>query len=337
MILRGRPPGLGNNSATTPYAHAVHFIGDTTTPSNCTITATAGDCFQLINGASAHIDGFKLISTSGSGVNVAYGAVVGIGHIEYGVCGQYHIKAGFGPGVHFDNSYTVSGGALSHMFVYSRGSIENQGGAITATMVGTPAFPSGVFAVQSGALIAANLLTISGNVNAASPAYALGPFGGDILVGGFGTDLNTLVPNAAAGTFSGNAGTVNGLNFPATFTALSATSTLGYATGAGGTVTQATSKATGVTLNKATGQITMNNAALAAGAVVSFTLTNSGIAATDTVAVNLKSGNATAATYRVHAEAPAAGSCIIVLTNISAGSLSEALVLNFNVFKGVNA
>ena len=54
----------------------------------------------------------------------------------------------------------------------------------------------------------------------------------------------------------------------------------------GGTVTQATNKTTGVTLNTESGQITMNNAALAAAAEVSFTVTNSEIAATDVVVVN---------------------------------------------------
>jgi hypothetical protein len=51
-----------------------------------------------------------------------------------------------------------------------------------------------------------------------------------------------------------------------------ATQGIGYATGAGGTVTQATSKSTAVTLNTVTGAITMNNAALAAATIVSFTL-----------------------------------------------------------------
>lgn len=113
------------------------------------------------------------------------------------------------------------------------------------------------------------------------------------------------------------------------------TSGIGYATGAGGAVTQATNKSTAVTLNKVSGQITTNNAALASVTTVFFTLTNSAIAATDTISINLKGGNATAATYSVRAEAIAAGSCIIVVKNDSGGSLSEALVLNFNVIKGV--
>lgn len=111
---------------------------------------------------------------------------------------------------------------------------------------------------------------------------------------------------------------------------------VGYGTGAGGTVTQATSKSTGVTLNKLTGQITMNNAALGAGAEVAFTLTNSQIAATDVVVPSIASGG-TSASYSVGVTATAAGSCEITLTNLSGGSLGEALVLNFVVLKGVAA
>src|SRR5262249_33804889 len=63
---------------------------------------------------------------------------------------------------------------------------------------------------------------------------------------------------------------------------------IGYQTGAGagGTVTQATSKSTGVTLNKITGAITMNAAALAAATSVTFTVTDSSVAATDAVVAN---------------------------------------------------
>ena len=56
---------------------------------------------------------------------------------------------------------------------------------------------------------------------------------------------------------------------------------LGYSTDAQGAVTQLTSKATGVTLNKSCGQITLNDAALAATTNVTFTLTNSLIGVKD--------------------------------------------------------
>lgn len=108
---------------------------------------------------------------------------------------------------------------------------------------------------------------------------------------------------------------------------------LGYTTGAGGTVTQATSKSTSVTLNKQSGQITMNNAALAAGTIVGFTLNNSLIAANDVVIVNIVSG-ATSSSYRTQVAALAAGSCRIELENKSGGTLSEAVVLNFAIVRG---
>ena len=67
------------------------------------------------------------------------------------------------------------------------------------------------------------------------------------------------------------------------FTTCFITDQLGYATGAQGTVTQATDKGTAVTLNKSMGRITMNNAALAGNTAVTFTLNNNLISANDTI------------------------------------------------------
>lgn len=103
---------------------------------------------------------------------------------------------------------------------------------------------------------------------------------------------------------------------------------LGYTTDAQGTVTQATSKSTGVTLNKSAGQITLNNAALASVTNVTFTLTNSFISANDVLILNVGSG-ATAGAYNCWVSGLSAGAATITLRNISGGSLSEAVVINF--------
>lgn len=129
---------------------------------------------------------------------------------------------------------------------------------------------------------------------------------------------------------------VNGVTKTLGLTSVSPTVGVGYGTGAGSTVTQATSKSTGVTLNNVCGSITMHAASLAANSVVSFTLTNSNIAATDVVNVIIKSG-ATADSYIVNAESPGAGTCKIVLRNMTAGALAEAVVITFIVFKAVSA
>lgn len=116
------------------------------------------------------------------------------------------------------------------------------------------------------------------------------------------------------------------------FTSTSPTLGIGYAVGAGGTVTQATNKATTVVLNTVAGAITMNNAALASDTIVSFTLTDSAIGATDVLVLNHISGG-TVGSYTLNAQA-AAGSATINVANRTAGSLSEAVVIQFVVIKG---
>jgi hypothetical protein len=105
---------------------------------------------------------------------------------------------------------------------------------------------------------------------------------------------------------------------------------LGYTSEASGAVTQLTSKSTGVTLNKSSGQITMNNASLANVTNVSFTLTNNTIGLNDVVVLSVASG-ATAGGYNCWISGKATGSCTITLRNLSGGSLAEAVVINFAV------
>ena len=108
--------------------------------------------------------------------------------------------------------------------------------------------------------------------------------------------------------------------------------------GTGGTVTQATSRTTGVTLNKLSGQITLfASTAISGHASNEFTLTNSYIDATDVVHVCFASG-LTGASYGVTVTAVSAGSCKITVSNFSNISTpSDTPVLNFVVIKGVNA
>lgn len=122
----------------------------------------------------------------------------------------------------------------------------------------------------------------------------------------------------------------------ATSLTASGTAGIGYTTGAGGTVTQATSKSTGVTLSTPSGQITMSNAALNAGVEVTFTVTNTVIAAPDVVVANHSSGG-TSGAYLVGVSAVAAGSFALTVSNASAANLSEAIVLSFVVIKGASS
>ena len=117
------------------------------------------------------------------------------------------------------------------------------------------------------------------------------------------------------------------------FITVFASEQMGYAAGAQGTVTQATDKSTGVTLNKSAGRITMNAASLAANTAVSFTLTNSLISTNDAIIVNV-SGGGTAAAYTTYVSSMAAGSAVLTLRNLTAGALAEAVILNFAIIHG---
>ena len=114
-----------------------------------------------------------------------------------------------------------------------------------------------------------------------------------------------------------------------------ATTTLGYTTGSGGTVSQGTNKGTTVVLNKATGQITLNGAALAANTGVTFALTNSTIVANDILVFNHVSGG-TIGAYNFNAVA-GSGTATVTVRNITGGSLSEAPVISFAVIKAVTS
>ena len=179
------------------------------------------------------------------------------------------------------------------------------------------------------------------------------PVGGELLFWAASTTLwyssvNSVVNvSNATGTLpvarggSGQTTTCASLTVANSFTGsgavlIAGSGNLGFATGSGGAVTQITSKATGVTLNKSNGQITMNNAALAAGATVSFALTNSFITANDIVLAYYGSGG-TASSYRVETQNPGAGAVNIRVTNISGGSLSEPVVIIFAIIKAVAA
>lgn len=116
-----------------------------------------------------------------------------------------------------------------------------------------------------------------------------------------------------------------------------ASTALGYGgTGVGGVVTQLTSKATAVTLNKSTGDITLNAASLAAATIVSFTLNNSAASTADLVLATHHSGG-TFGAYTIAARVTSAGVITISVRNNTAAALAEAIVIRFALIRGATA
>jgi len=115
---------------------------------------------------------------------------------------------------------------------------------------------------------------------------------------------------------------------------VTATGGVSYGNGAA-TVTQATNRSTGVTINALSGVITGNGASLAAEATATFTVTNSSVAIGDVPVIAVRSGPTSGATsFRV--TAVAAGSFDISATNNNAAAGTAdtgAPVINFVILK----
>jgi hypothetical protein len=182
-------------------------------------------------------------------------------------------------------------------------------------------------------------LTINGSKSTGSGV------GGSIVLqgsaaGGAGTAQNALTPLlTVAPVLTGNLLSVVNNSAVTVFTvsdsgaALSnSTGGIGYGTGAGGAVTQLTSRTTGVTINKTCGAITLFSAAGSAS-WQTFTVTNSLVAATDTIVVNQKSGTDL---YMIAVTAVVAGSFNISFAT-TGGTTTEQPVFNFSVVKAVVA
>jgi hypothetical protein len=149
----------------------------------------------------------------------------------------------------------------------------------------------------------------------------------------FGTTSAGLFTGTGAtiteyGRFTGSGG------FQASNGVLSTSPTLGigYTTGSGGTISQSSTRSTGVTVNTVTGTITGNNSSLAASTAVSFTVTDSTVAADDVVVLSQKSGTTTTIFY---VSAVAAGSFQITEFNENLVTADTTIpVINFAVIKG---
>lgn len=103
-----------------------------------------------------------------------------------------------------------------------------------------------------------------------------------------------------------------------------------------GSVTQATSAATAVTINNAAGVITTVTQNIAAAGEVQFTVNNTKVKITDTVNLSIRSGS-TGGTTIANVTAVAEGSFQITLTNLHAATAETGtLLINF-VVVGANA
>lgn len=291
-------------------------------------------------GVTSGYDNMFIGTSSGSGVtagtrNVAIGVVAG-GTLD----GSYNISIGYnsrGSTAALNSSIAIGADAkvtASNQLVIG-GDDSTYTTRIADAYIGngvTNATPTDITINASGGSgtnVAGAVLNIAGGKATGNAA------GGAINfktsdAGGSGTTLQTLttkVSIAAGGALSGTS----------SIKSTSSSAGIGYETGAGSTVTQATSKSTAVTINNICGQVTTHNANLNDATTVSFTVNNSAIAATDVIHLTMTSGG-TGGGYLIWADSITASTSFkINIRNVSGGTLGEALVINYAIGRSVAA
>lgn len=139
---------------------------------------------------------------------------------------------------------------------------------------------------------------------------------GSVVIGSTTVTLGATVPSLA------------GLTSVSAVEVLAGTSGLGYASGSGAAALQATSRTTGVTVNKPNGKITVFSAA-GSTTPFSFVVTCSAVVAGDVVAVSVRS-----ATNLYHAFVTAVANGSFTVTMMTTGGTAvDAPVLNFAVVR----
>ena len=204
---------------------------------------------------------------------------------------------------------------------------------INSSAISVPLFSANKIAIGNSAGLTSqgtNSIAIgyfAGKTNQANNTIILNASGSEI--NGVSAQVSSFYVNPIRSTTPA-AGFVyyNSTTYEVTYSA-----SLGFPTGAsaGGAQTQATSRTTGVTLNKSTGQITLFTATGSA-TPTTFTVTNSTVAAVDTVIVNCSSSTNV---YLTFVTATAAGTFNITFYT-TGGVASDTPVFNFTVIKGSN-
>jgi hypothetical protein len=205
--------------------------------------------------------------------------------------------------------------------------------------LGTPSALVGTNITGTAAgLTAGNVTTnanLTGAITSVGNATSLGSFTSANLASAL-TDETGTGANVFANTptlVTPNIGAATGTSLAVTGSLRSSgTAGVGYSIGAGGVVIQGTSRTTGVTINKITGQITLF-AAAGTTAATTFTVTNSTVNTTDAIILTQHTGTDL---YDLMVTKTTLGSFDITFRT-TGGTTTEQPIFNFAVIKGVDS
>ena len=292
--------------------------------------AYAGNALKTIR-INAGETGWELASSVGGGT---WGTITGVISTQTDLQSALDAKLDDSQATAFGLSQINDADAATGRTTLGLGTLATQSGTFSGTSSGTNTGDQTSVTGNAGtasALATGRTISLTGKATAAG-----GSFDGSAALAITVTALTVdgaITPTTVAAT-----GAVTAPSVAATgaITTSSASAGFGYATGAGGTVTQATSKATAVTLNTVTGKITLNAAALAAATIVTFVFNNSTLAAEDLI-VATHHATGTFGAYLINCRVTGAGAASCAVRNNSAASLSEAIVIKFAAIEAVAA
>lgn len=295
------PTNLTGSTIAGTYSQVLHIDGGPTATEKVVYSGTGVATALQVGTQSVSVDNIQL---DGNTIQATTGSLTLGSAIAFASAANARTALGLGTiATQNSNSVTITGGSIS-------------GVTFSGVFTGITSIESGTFTTSN----AAAGVTLTGNSLTAD-----------------GTDTNINIDITPKGT-----GEVNITKVDIDSGSVLATTELGYNTGsgAGGSVTQLTSRTTGVTLNTPTGEITLFAAAISGHDADEFTLTNSTIGANDVIMLSVKSGVAsgTRRYYQVHAVTVSAGSCVIAVGNLDNASIpaagTESPVIQFVVLKG---
>lgn len=294
--------GLGGTSANCDYA-AIKLGYNTGTGRYDLRYGTAGNIYFSVSGSNA---------AEGTGVITFPNGMVVTGEIKPSA----DDASALGDATHnFSDLFLASGALLN----YANGNVvvTHSSGILTVT--------TGDLRVTTAGTNAASVVTVGGTQTLTAKTLTAPTISNPTVTTGSFTSPTLTTP--AIGVATGTSLAVTGL------IKSSGTAGIGYSTGAGTASVQGTSRTTTVVANAICGSITLFSAAGSA-TPFSFTVTNSTVAATDTIILSQKSGTDIYDTQIV--SAVGAGSFQITLAN-SSGTTVETPVFNFAVIKAVTS
>lgn len=185
-----------------PYVGSVAPLisGDTTTPANVVVNATASGVNSVlaVDAGNWRVQGLKVQASGvgGSGYRIEGRTTLTFaGYSEFGTCAGRHIFA-FRAAVLISANTRIVGGASSFLEAGYPGSFISYTGGSTCTLVGAPVFSYAFVAATLQSLAVVNGITFSGS--ATGPRYAAVTNG---IIQTFGSG-ETYLPGNAAGSKS---------------------------------------------------------------------------------------------------------------------------------------